>query len=277
LSLTIPALVFVAAGTWRIGRERGASAAIMLLGPVVAAFAASAAGRFPIAARLMLFAAPLLVVALAGGMAWAVEVLHRLAPTARRPVLLAGLALPSMGIATRYALMSPSSEEVRPLAAEFIRSRQPGEAIYVAARVIPAWTFYTTDWARPDTTRLDRIARAAGPEGPAFGNAARVANGSAADADADLWWPARGELLGRASGMQGRQWVGYVPETPAPGWADAEAGRIRTVAAPTAWIVLLHPELPESAELLAAVARAGGRADRQVTRGEATLYRVRFT
>jgi hypothetical protein len=246
----------------------------MLLGPVVIAFAASVAGLFPIASRLMLFVTPLLIVALAGGLEWVTQVLNRHLPSVRSMVLLASLAIPSMGVAARYALRSPVYEEVRPLQAEFAHARQPGEPIYVSARVIPAWVYYTTDWTHPDTTRLDRVAGLSAQDGPAFGNSdGRLA---ATIDETELWWPAREELLGRASGMQGRHWLGYIPEVPPRSWADGEARRMRATARPVVWIILLHPELPESAELLAAVARAGGRADRRVARGEATLYRIRF-
>ena len=44
------------------------------------------------------------------------------------------------------------------------------EPVYVSARGLPIWTFYTTDWSAPDLERLGFLERVAGPGGPAFQN-----------------------------------------------------------------------------------------------------------
>ena len=49
--------------------------------------------------------------------------------------------------------------------------RARGEPIYIGAGAIPAWCYYSTDWSRPDTARIQFFDRMAAPGGPAFENA----------------------------------------------------------------------------------------------------------
>ena len=69
----------------------------------------------------------------------------------------------------------------------------------------------------------------------------------------------RVELLGVASGIRGRQWLGYEPPVPDPGWSANEASRIRAAAAPGIWLVLINASnRAEGDSLLGAISRAGG-------------------
>jgi len=103
------------------------------------------------------------------------------------------------------------------LVAALRRHRTPGEPVYVFARTLPAWIFYSTDWARPDTARLHYLMRAAGAGGFAFENAPSRGRVRAAEVDAARLAPeAPHELLGLPSGMEWREvqeHIGMAPDS----------------------------------------------------------------
>ena len=276
-----PVLILLAAvGFVELWRRRGSDQAVLVAGPIAAAFGASALGRYPIAQRLVLYGSPLLAIMVATGLvAVAGRVEQRWARIRARWVLMCFL-YPSFvltGVLTfGWGLQG---EEVRPLAEDY-RLRGSEEPIYVFARTVPAWMFHTTHWAQADTTRLAWAARMSGPQGPGFGNAGSRGRRVRGE-DAALVYTHQGhvELFGSSSGAQGRVGVGYVPPTPDPGWAESEAWRIRDSARPYAWIVMsdfAHPPLDERAALIAAVKDAGGQTVYSKETADAVLYRLRF-
>jgi hypothetical protein len=253
-------LVVLGAGAVRLRARHGAALPVMLLGPTLAAFGASAAGQYPIATRLMLFASPLLICLTAAGLIAGADWLRAHSPTTRRRVLAAAFLIPSTEIAIRLALAHPREEEMRPITEALRSPGRAAEPAYVFYRCIPAWTFYTTDWAAPDTVRNNLIAREAGPGGPSHENgASRGKRPPGEGAGLRAWFRGRSELLGVSSGVRGRQWLGYLPAAPDSNWAANEAARIRAAAAPGIWLVLVNDQhRGEGDSLLAAVRRSGG-------------------
>jgi hypothetical protein len=269
------------AGIWR---RRGPDYAILIAGPLAAAFGASALGQYPIAARLVLFAAPLLAIMLATGLVMLAERIERLWPRLHSRWLVMAFLYPSVIVTAVLTFVPPPDWGVRglevgPLAEDFqLRSR--GEPIYVFARVTPPWVFHTTDWSRPDTARLAWVARIAGPDGPGFVNGASRGRRVPGEADSLVYRQAgRVELFGTPSGSQGRMGTGYTPPRPDPGWAETEAQRIRDASRPYAWLVMsdfAHPGLDERAALMTAVDDAGGEVVYTRETADAVLYRLRF-
>ena len=170
------------------------------------------------------------------------------------------MLIPSSEIAVRAILAHPQDEEMRPLVAGLTLRAEPAEPVYVFHRCIPAWAFYTTDWAHPDTARSRWISAVAGPGGLAHENGAtRGPRARGEGAELRRVYRGRTELLGVASGISGRQWLGYEPAVPDAGWSANEADRIRGAAAPGIWLVLVNADnRSEGDSLLAAVGRAGG-------------------
>src|SRR6266511_6343674 len=152
-------------------------------------------------------------------------------------------------------------EHVRPAVAELRRRWQPGEAVYVTAATLPAWTFYTTNWAVPDTARLARTARLAGAGGPAFENAPPRSRPGQEAADGMVFpLDGRSEILGAPNGAQWRSATGLVQYEPDPGWASTEAARIRASAKPTVWLLISHSYRFEL-KLYPELERLGGQLD----------------
>jgi hypothetical protein len=140
--------------------------------------------------------------------------------------------------------------------------------VYVFAGAIPTWTFYTTDWARPDLERLRSIARAAEPS---------VAHFPRGGQDLVVVSRGRRELMGRASGIQIRYWTGPSALQPDSGWADHEEKRIRTESRPDVWLVFeAYFSDRVVSDLLDALERDGGQRVEAYEPWQVRLYRYRF-
>jgi hypothetical protein len=253
-------IALIALGAVRLARRGGATPVLLFLLPVAVAFAASAAGAYPIALRLMLFAAAPLICVLAVGVVSAAEQVHSRVHTVRSGVLAAAMLIPSTEIALRTIAVHPQDEEMRPLVEGLASQASPTEPVYVFHRGIPAWGFYTTDWAHPDTARHRWMTGLASPGGLAHENGATRGPRPAGEGSGLLRKDrGRTELLGVASGISGRQWLGYQPPVPDSGWSSNEAVRIRGAAAPGIWLVLVNADnRAEGDSLLAAVRLKGG-------------------
>jgi hypothetical protein len=275
--LGLPPLILAVTGALMIRRHRGPGPVALLVVPVVAAFCGSALGVYPIAVRLMVFTSPFLMVLVAAGIVVLSSWLHRHVPTVRTAVLAAAFLIPSFEIAIRIRTLRLRDEEMRPIV-ETLRRREHSSSTYVFNRGLPAWAFYTTDWANPDTTRLRWIERNSGPGGLAHENGASRGTrrpGEGAElrgAHAD-----HTELLGVSSGIRGRHFLGYSPERPDSNWAQNEAKRIRHEARPGIWIVLdnaAHND--EGTTLMSAVRAAGGQVFDSIVAPGVVAYWTRF-
>jgi hypothetical protein len=238
---TLAFLLLGAAGLRRLAREAGFLPCALLCVPALAALVASLGGQYPLAARLVLFAVPALVIAVAAG--W-LGVIGAVRPERRAPLAaLAGACLLAPPLRLDLALVTHPTgyEHLRPAIREFERRSAPGDPIYVFAASVPAWTFYTTDWNAPDTSRLARMARLASSGGPAFENSPPRERAIGLEGDS-LVYPFRGgrEIIGLYHGAQDRHATGLVQRAPDTNWTANEARRIRDAAAPTVWVIMSH-------------------------------------
>ena len=233
-------LVLTGLGVVRLVRDR-AAAALLIAGPIALVLIASVAGVYPTATRLLLFAAPLFSILAAAGVAqvlsWrAEEPAPWLWPVATLLVVM-GPAVYGL----RLALRAPGQEPMAAVVRRFATKVAPGEAVYLAPGSIPAWTRYTTPWARPDSARLARVARLASSTGPSFENAPPGSFNPAADPsgltlDHEGWV----EIFGRSAGIQERPGLPKPVTAPDSGWSEAEVARIAGSGKPAVWLVLSY-------------------------------------
>jgi len=267
-------LALCGVGSVGLGRRWGLWATVLAVGPVVAALGASTVHGYPIAARLMIYAAPLLVLMMAEGVVTAIGWLRR--PEATRVAwvgVVAWLALVAEAAATRRR----PAPELPPLVQLLRRASPPETPVYVLANALPMWAFYSTDWAAPDTGRLQWLARLAGPGGPAFHNAAargRLRAGEAATLVGR--WGARAEIIGVATGMQKRDLVGLSRARPDSGWVQDEVARIAWQGDHEVWMLLAFAFSHEADDLLAGLDAAGGEKIYERDAPDASLYRYRL-
>ncbi len=266
-----------------VGWRRGARWAAFLAGPLLFLAMAIALHAYPSADRLMLFAVPCFILFLAEVVACGVDCAPR---AARGPILasvLVAFAALALVFGPAVAQAHFPKEDARRLV-EHVREASPSEPVYVLARGVPAWVFYSTDWRRPDQRRIRWIVQVtAALSGPAFENAAsrgRVVRNEG-DTLVDVY-AGRREVIGLGSGLALRESI-PLPPTIDTGWADNEVRRMRLVAAPTVWLFASHydfdwvqPSQAELPALLAAASRAGATIMYSDIKSEAALYRLRF-
>ena len=263
-------------GCLHVLRTRGRVACWWLGGPAIVTFGASMLGLFPIAPRLTLFLLPGLILLFVAGLS---QVLRR----GRAPVTTPGLTAAAVVLVLPLACLSvlrvfslEPSRHFQRLVTELRERRRPGEPVYIFARSLPAWIYYSTDWAHPDTARLRFLIGKAGSEGGAFENArsrglVRPEEARALDSSA----AAPGELLGLPSGMEWREVQEHVRAEPDSGWVEVERRRIEAAAAPGVW-VLASAYYARERELFAALERDATRRTFAHLRPGSALVRYEF-
>lgn len=273
----------VVLGTFLLGiaalvRRREVAFAVLIAAPIAFTIAASIAGYFPPARRLILFIAPLVLL----GYGAALRELFDRMP--RRLTLGAALAMAAAMLAwqrpvlagtdeSAYAPLEPSRALIE-LALASVKS----EPLYIFTTAVPAWIHYTTDWRAPDERRVQWIRTVTGTAGDAFW--LRPSRGGPVVGEGDgLVGMVRGhvELIGVPPGQpRHAAWEEVDVWNPDPGWADHEARRLRDASKPYGWLLAWHYTGKEMRELLAGMRRAcatfvGGTRD-----ANALAYRIRF-
>jgi hypothetical protein len=272
-------------GVVSIARRHGTSAALLLLGPLVALLGASVLGWYPLTLRLATFTAPLLILAAAAGIGAVAGWVHRRISSIRAGWIQFLVLVPSVMVGVAWTLIAPGAAQGMPaIVRQLEQRRQSGEPVYLFHRAIGPWAFYSTDWSRPDRARLAWIARIASPQGPSFGNAPPRGTRRTGEGDTLVYrYRGREELFGTASGVQGRAWLPPEPDQSPnwqaradPGWAVAEAARLRGKG-PRVWAVFTADSPgQEVLDLLQAIERSGGRIESRSEVGGTTLYSIRF-
>ena len=273
---TVVVVALCVLGCRRVLHTRGKTACWWLAGPALLTLAASLLGLFPISPRLSLYLLPGFIVLFVAGLS---ELLARgTRAAAPRRLAVAGavfmLPLAAMAIARTFRL-EPSGHFER-LVRELGERRVPGEPVYIFARSLPAWIYYTTDWSDPDTTRLRFLTAAAHSTGGAFENApSRGRVGEEAARAVTSAAAAPGELLGLPSGMEWREVQEHVGTEPDSGWVEVERKRIEAAANPGVWIVATAFYAAET-ELFTALERDAARRTFAILRGGSALVRYEF-
>ncbi|MBK8002418.1 MAG: glycosyltransferase family 39 protein [Gemmatimonadetes bacterium] len=248
----------LAAGVVALVRRGGAWLVLAALVPLGLAVLASAVRLYPVAPRLLLFAAPLVGLLLAAGAGLVADRLARWRPA---PWLGLGavmlLGLPALD-AVRDLVAPPEREALAPLVRTLQREAAPGATIYVFGRAVPAWVFYTTDWRAPDTARVRHHVSLVSSTGAAFRHAGPRGHPVAQEGDSLAYrlgpWT---ELVGIPSGT-GPDSLGVNGAVEDAGWADNEARRIQAAGGPEAWLVLSSHRAGVAALLDSAMVRRGG-------------------
>jgi hypothetical protein len=184
-----------------------------------------------------------------------------------------------VAVPVRYSLWvtrHPDNAEASRQVIETLLARStPSEPVYVYARALPLWTYYTIDWKRPDTSRVRRLMGHMTALGGNSGNG--PSRGTKVDREGfDRRYPYRAasEVLGIATGMQNSCCAHAL--APDSGWADNEALRIRAAASPTIWIVMAHHAEAPLRELQTSLGSLGGYATFAKETRAASVFQYRF-
>jgi len=260
-------------GAVHTGRSRGAWAPVLLLGPGLAMALTSLLGLYPIVARFALFAVPLWIVLVAGGISWIGSML----PGSWRPagILILTLWLPLIGIPRDRAWVVRAEQwNDASRVIESLRQANSVQApIYVNALGVPVWLFYTTDWAEPDTIRLSTLTGWTERGGPAFENAPSRGRAVVLGEGSRLVLHRYGtEIVGLPTGMQLRSRTGIARPLPDSGWARNEIWRLEQAGRPEVWLVFFHSFDSGHLFLTRALDAAGGRLLQRIEGREAYAY-----
>lgn len=263
------------AGVWHLAGTQGGRVWV-LVGPIAFALVASMFRRYPVAPRLLLFAAPLVAVILAAGVERARERLRgtpRLVLDAFVVLWVITIGALSVNMARLWA------PPTRPLLRELSRERVDHEPLYVFAGAVPAWLFYSTHWQEPSDTALAMtIARAERWDGDAFQNAASRGHAVADTEGARLLGVQDGfpVIIGLATGIAWREGQFLSQMQPDSGWAGREAARIDAATDSTSWLLFSQLARREAPLLIHALAARHGQVIVAEGSRGALLYRVRF-
>lgn len=276
---TKPFVLLAAAGAVLVLWRRGWSTAVLIGGPFLTLFIASAFHKYPIAPRLTVFLSPLVLMLCATVPAAVLGWLGRWQRHGHL-ALVAGAVL--LGGRTGKQMVWRTTGEWN--ARTLVRALQesPGsEPAYVYAGAIPMYAFYSTDWHQPDRARLAFVARATRADGPAFTNLLPRGRPVVCAGD-ELVTRHQGrlELWGLGAGIRVVAPVRAWPQVTDTGWAANEVRRMWETGAERINVlsVYMQPawrtELLEAARNLGAVVEASRVANRE--RPWSMIYSIRF-
>ena len=245
-SVAYPAIVRVVAdvlvvwGVAALTRRKGYWAGILIGGPWLSVVLASSLLVYPLADRTLLFGASLMIVAV---MAAIDDVVTRLVSLDIRAIAVACatalVAAPGIADAVYTGRTTLQPDNLRITRDDLLARMRHGTPVYIFSRDVPVWTWYTTDWARPDTQRVRQLVSVASSTGPNSGNApSRRYPVHSEGADLDVV-TSRREMIGIPTGIEALA-VGGARLMPDPGWATNEAERIRSAADPEIWLFFTH-------------------------------------
>jgi hypothetical protein len=267
------AIVFSSGVAALVYHRRHMAAAVCAV-PILVYGAATAAEAYPLTTRLTMFLAPLSALAYASAAGWLIGRLGARARLAVLAVLLAVVSARQLYSAPRFITVSMNREDHRDLVQRITRDRR-GEPVFMNGFAAPAWAFYTTDWAAPDTARLRWFFDVLSWGGSAFPNSPPRGH-PVVNEGSELRYAAPDglEIVGVPTGMEYRNATRYTQDAPDAGWSENEIARIRAAATPFAWIFLSHYAPVQESALLAALESAGGRIIESETRRGAAVHRV---
>lgn len=263
-----------AVGAVTAWRRCGLAVALLLVLPALGAVAASALERYPVVARTMLFAAPLTLLLVAGGIFAIAEVAGR---AMTRPIawtIGGALALPALITNVQQAANPVVRQDIRPAIARLLHPANAGDPLYISRRARSAWGFYSTDWRRPDARYLAWLEQA-GSEAPRPDEWDAPAGAAAADSNIRRVH-GRVEIIQRYPVSWVRPPGRAIDTLPLARWAESEALRLRRASSGVAWIFAVAPGASSNRLLLRSVRRNGGRVAKVVGDADVILYRVEF-
>ena len=275
---TFVLLCCAALGIKHLARARGWPVTLLALGPAAALLGASALGLYPVSIRLVLFLLPALVLLTSAG----VQDVTGSFGSHRGPQLLALIGCCFVVRAATYDVLSliipARSEDGRAVIRDLEQRHRSGEPVYLYARGLVVWAFYTTDWRSPDLERLAWYRTQGGPDGPAFENAPTRGRPVAADEGEGLTYhvPGRPEVIGLSTGARWLALAGFSQPGPDAGWAAREAARIREATTSTAWIFVTHTVDASHEDLLEQLARLGATVSYRRIEWGAAVFQVQF-
>jgi hypothetical protein len=260
-------------GAVYVGRLRGAWAPVLLLGPGLAMALTSLLGMYPVVARFALFAVPIWIVLVAGGVSWIGSMLRpswRPAGTLALTLWMPLIGAPKDGA---WVVRAEQWNDARQVIENLRKANSAHAPIYISALGVPVWLFYTTNWAEPNLTRLSTLVGWTERGGQAFENAPSRGRTIVLGEGSRLVLHRHGtEIVGLPTGMQLRSRTGLARPSPDPGWVQNEIWRLKQVGRSEVWLVFFHSFDSGHLFMTRALDAAGGRMLQRIVGREAYAY-----
>jgi hypothetical protein len=261
-------------GLFLIGRERGRQVGILLIVPALLVVIAALFSSYPPAPRLLVGLAPMLILCLAAGLYGLTSLVPARSREAAFAVVGAFTLTPAVVSAVSVTRRPPDPAPARAAITLLRQGLTPVTPVYVHARVLPVWIYYTTDWRRPDSERVKWLVAAAQSLGPNSGN--RPSRRRAVEEEGTALLRPGGwgtELIGVPTGIEYPLRPG-APRTPDPGWEANEARRVLAACRLKAWLLFLHGYDVADETLVAELRARGIKVDETMAQGAVRLYHV---
>lgn len=257
VSIPVAALMLavLVAGSIHLIRHRP-QIGFLVLAPVALVLIAFAFRQYVVTGRMILFLAPSLALIAGQGLGMLAGMVSR----RRQEVVWAALTLTlvmhqlvvlSKGTLSRDPTRTGVTRASIKLVLQHAKAEEP---LYIFARTIPIWLYYTTNWERVDSARVNWWLEAAAAIGPNSGNGPptrAVSHKRLARRYRQSW-----ELAGSRTGMETLEgWPRKSADLSE--WAGAELQRIAQYAKPTVWLVFSQEAAPYRVILAEARARSG--------------------
>lgn len=242
LVLVTAAFILLISGLCALVRSGRNDLLILSVVPIAAVLIVAIAGQWVVETRLMLFLAPIIALLIASGIEWFAAKISprgkgRFAVTAAVAILLC--SFPAK--ASIYRVRHPVFEQIAGSVRYALAQSKPGDTLYIYARGLAGWIYYTTDWRSPDREVLNWSWQRLVELGPNSGNL--PSRGTPVSHEGEAWqraWQGRTELIGVPEGIRRTNMPDpgaiNTPNQPDPGWASNEwercsgsAGRIVVV------------------------------------------------
>jgi hypothetical protein len=278
----------MAAGLAAIWRRYGRGKAVALGMPFVLVTVASALEKYPITERVLVFLAPLTMLVSAVAIFSFLDVVATRLPAAGRfaGLLAAGSGALLMARELRWdaapflakaGLAHPAAVAVNRDLIRVIESQRRNEPVYVLARAVPSWLFYTTDFRSGDLDRLRRVEPFWHWGGAVFGDAPPRGDIVRNEGDEMVFRSAtHWDVIGMGSGMQHVEPHRWLRPAPNQGWAANEVRRMRRAANPRIWIYASECHLQEIQALQRELGLSGARIHHHQAGHNAEIWHVSF-
>ncbi|HEX7979194.1 MAG TPA: glycosyltransferase family 39 protein [Gemmatimonadaceae bacterium] len=261
-------------GVIALWRTRDWAVVALFVTALLAVCVASMAGRYPVASRLLLFAAPFTCLIAGSAIAFVLSPLER---RWRGATAIVALLIPVALVNSRFTRYwrTQAQTEGRGAVATIVSARGR-EPVYVTPGAIPLWTYYSTNWSHPDTRYLDSVAHLATSGGISFAGAPSRGRAVLPEEGRALTFQRDGatELIGIRTGnvyVDNRDFSRDVPDS---GWAQEEAARILATCESHLWIMSAVRVKVETDPLLRELHSAGARLAYRFDESNASAVRV---
>jgi hypothetical protein len=275
-------------GIYAIWRRKDVPVLLLITAPCAVTIVLAVLHKYPVEVRLWLFLSPAIIMAVSVGMEEAWHLVRLYTSRYRAAVMAAGvlalllitpgnspLAIDLDTVHTLGLMTSPSQASIAVGAVSRMVQSSSCVPVYVGARGLPSWFFYSSQLDAHTDVRFAKIQQLFRFGSPAFGDAPAEAVNVRDPGDwLKLQLGCRSEIYGFGSGTPYRNGLPDAGRTPVIGWAANEINRISRASATSFWLYVGEAGVFELRPLLEEVQHRGYTATEMTIAGKLFMFYV---